>query len=319
MRLPHLSPATYRRVALVALVALAFIVVSGAAVRLTGSGLGCPDWPTCADDRVVAPLEYHAMVEFVNRTVTGLVSVAVILAVLGSLRRQPRRGDLTWLSLGLVAGVLGQIVLGGLTVLFELKPGFVMAHFLLSMVILANAVVLHDRASRADGPPVSPYGGGWVADRDLLRLGSLMVVAAGLVLFLGTIVTSSGPHGGDENAERLGFAVADVARLHGASVILFLGLTLLTLWRVRSAGAPPAALRRGEVLLAVSVGQAAIGYVQYFNGVPALMVGVHVAGAVAVWVAALRFRLALAGLAPRAGPGPVDEAGVASPKAGVKP
>jgi cytochrome c oxidase assembly protein subunit 15 len=289
MRLPVLSPAAYRRVTLVALVALAFIIVSGAAVRLTGSGLGCPDWPTCDAGRVVAPLEYHAMVEFVNRTVTGLVSVAVILAVLGSLRRQPRRRDLTWLSLGLVAGVIGQIVLGGLTVLFELKPGFVMAHFLLSMVLLANAVVLHDRAGRPDD---GGDGRAWTADRDLQGLGSLMVVGAGLVLFLGTIVTSSGPHGGDENAERLQFALPDVARFHGASVILFLVLTLVVLWRLRSANAPAAVLRRGEVVLAVSVAQAAIGYIQYFNGVPALMVGFHVAGAAAVWVVALRFRLA---------------------------
>jgi heme a synthase len=301
MRLPVLSPAAYRRLTLVALVALAFIVVSGAAVRLTGSGLGCPDWPTCADDRLVAPLEYHAMVEFVNRTVTGLVSVAVILAVLGSLRRRPRRRDLTALSLGLVAGVIGQIVLGGLTVLFELKPGFVMAHFLLSMVLLADAVALHDRAGRPDPVP-DPDPGDLpppaVADRDLRRLGSLTVAAAGLVLFLGTVVTSSGPHGGDENAERLQFALPEVARLHGVAVVLFLGLTLVTLWRLRAAGAPAGVLRRGEVVLAVSVAQAAIGYIQYFNGVPALLVGIHVAGAVAVWVAALRFRLAFAGLAP---------------------
>ncbi|MEA2826947.1 MAG: heme a synthase [Actinomycetota bacterium] len=297
MALPTLTPASYRRVTLVALVALTFIIVSGAAVRLTGSGLGCPDWPTCARNRVVAPLEYHAMVEFVNRTVTGLVSVAVILAVLGSLRRTPRRRDLTWLSVGLVAGVVGQIVLGGLTVLFELRPGFVMAHFLLSMAILADAVVLHDRAGRPDdhdepaaGPDPAP---GWVADRDLRRLGGLVVVAAGLVLFLGTVVTSSGPHGGDENAERLQFALPEVARFHGASVFLFLGLTLVTLWRLRAAPAPAAVLRRGEAVLAVSVAQAAIGYIQYFNGVPALLVGFHVAGATAVWVAALRFRLAL--------------------------
>ena len=289
---------------LVALVALAFIIVSGAAVRLTGSGLGCPDWPTCADDRVVAPLEYHAMVEFVNRTVTGLVSVAVILAVLGSLRRQPRRRDLTWLSLGLVAGVVGQIVLGGLTVLFELKPGFVMAHFLLSMVILADAVVLHDRAGRPDErpPPPSAGAGGWVADRDLRSLGSLVVAAAGLVLFLGTVVTSSGPHGGDEKAERLQFALPEVARFHGVSVFLFLGVTLVLLWRLRSARAPMGVLRRGEVVLAVSVAQAAVGYIQYFNGVPAGLVGVHVAGAAAVWVAALRFRLSLTGGSPPATP-----------------
>jgi len=300
MRLPILSPAAYRRVTLVALVALVFIVVSGAAVRLTGSGLGCPDWPTCADDRLVAPLEYHAMVEFVNRTVTGLVSVAVILAVLGSLRRQPRRRDLTWLSLGLVAGVVGQIVLGGLTVLFDLKPGFVMAHFLLSMVILADAVALHDRAGHPDddggvGSGGWPADDTWAADRDLRRLGSLAVLAAGVVLFLGTVVTSSGPHGGDETAERLQFAVPEVARFHGAAVFLFLGVTLAALWRLRSAKAPASALRRGEVVLVVSVAQAAIGYVQYFNGVPALMVGFHVAGAAAVWVATLRFRLGLGG------------------------
>ncbi|OWY59411.1 hypothetical protein B7486_74705, partial [cyanobacterium TDX16] len=105
MRLPRSSPTAYRRITLAALLALCGIVVTGAAVRLTGSGLGCSDWPTCEDDRLVAPLEYHAMVEFVNRTITGFVSVAVILAVLGSLVRVPRRRDLTWWSLGLVAGV----------------------------------------------------------------------------------------------------------------------------------------------------------------------------------------------------------------------
>ncbi len=131
--------------------------------------------------------------------------------------------------------MLGQIVLGGLTVLFELRPGFVMAHFLLSMVILADAVVLHDRAGRPDD--ARPTRSRSVADGDVRRLGSLAVVAAGLVLFLGTVVTSSGPHGGDENAERLQFALPDVARFHGASVILFLALTLVTLWRLRSAAA----------------------------------------------------------------------------------
>src|ERR671929_88312 len=117
-----ISPAGYRRITFLALVALGFIVVTGGAVRVTGSGLGCPDWPTCARGRVVAPLEYHAMIEFVNRTVTGAVSVAVALAVLGSLLRTPRRPDLTRWSLGLVAGVVAQILLGGLTVLLELTP-----------------------------------------------------------------------------------------------------------------------------------------------------------------------------------------------------
>jgi cytochrome c oxidase assembly protein subunit 15 len=285
MRVPTLSPSAYRRVTLFALVALMFIVVTGGAVRLTGSGLGCPDWPTCAENRVVAPWEYHAMVEFVNRTITGLVSVAVMLAVLGSLIRRPRRRDLTWLSLGLVGGVIGQIVLGGLTVLFELKPGFVMAHFLVSMVLIANAVVLHHRAGRPDGTTRLAVG------PDVLALGRLGVAAAALVIVLGTVVTSSGPHGGDENAERFRFLLPDVTRLHGIAVMLFLGLTLATMSRLRRAGVDPVVMRRSEVLLAVLVAQAALGYVQYFTGVPALLVAFHIAGATAVWVAVLRLHL----------------------------
>src|SRR5262249_22803241 len=138
---------------LFALVALGVIVVSGGAVRLTGSGLGCPQWPNC-DAGHLAPhgeTGYHGAIEFVNRVFTGLVSFAVIVAVLGSFIRVPRRRDLTWLSVGLVVGVLAQIVLGGLTVIYGLSPPWVMAHFLLSMVLLADAVVLHVRASRPDG------------------------------------------------------------------------------------------------------------------------------------------------------------------------
>jgi cytochrome c oxidase assembly protein subunit 15 len=291
MRLPTLTPRAYRRVTLLALCALAFIVVTGGAVRVTGSGLGCPDWPTCDESRVVAPLEYHAMVEFVNRMITGLVSVAVILAVLGSLRRVPRRRDLTLLSWGLVLGVLGQVVLGGLTVLFHLAPPLVMGHFLLSMVLIWCAVVLYERAGLPDDAAPRP-----AVDRDLARMCRLLTVAAGLVLFLGTIVTSSGPHGGDPDVERLPFALESVTRLHGISVILFLALAVVTLVSLARAGAGRVLLRRAEVLLAVIVAQAAVGYVQYFTELPALLVGIHIAGATAVWVAVLRLDLAAVGI-----------------------
>ena len=304
MSVPVLSAPAYRRITLFALIALTFIVVTGGAVRLTGSGLGCPDWPTCAKNRVVAPWEYHAMVEFVNRTITGLVSVAVMLAVLGSLLREPRRKDLLWLSVGLVAGVIGQIFLGGLTVIFELRPGFVMAHFLLSMVLIANAVVLHHRAGRPAGRTRLAVGS------DLLALGRLEVATAGLVIFLGTIVTSSGPHGGDETAERLPFLLPDVTRLHGIGVMLFLAVTLVTMWRLRKAGVDRDILRRSEVLLAVLVAQGALGYLQYFTGVPVVLVGFHIAGATAVWVAVLRLHLAfsvpVAGTGAEAGGGSVE-------------
>jgi len=291
MQPPRITPAAYRRLTLVAALLLAFIIVTGGAVRVTGSGLGCPDWPTCDNSRVVAPLEFHAMVEFVNRTITGLVSLAVILAVLGAVFRTPRRRDLTWLSVGLVAGVVAQILLGGLTVLWELKPQIVMAHFLVSLVLLANAVVLHYRAGWPDDGLVRT-----VVPRPLVGMGRLVVAAAGLAAFLGTVVTGSGPHGGDPDVERLRFDVPDVTRAHGAGVVLFLSVTLTTLWRLRKAGAPPALLRAGEVLLAVSAAQAVVGYAQYFTGVPVLLVAIHIAGAASVWAAAVRF---LAGFSTR--------------------
>ena len=286
MRVPRLSPTAFRRLTLIAAVAVGFIIVTGGAVRITGSGLGCPDWPTCENQRVVAPLEYHAMVEFVNRTITGIVSVAVIVAVLGALVRTPRRRDLTWLSLGLVAGVVAQIILGGLTVLFHLKPGFVMAHFMLSLALLADAVVLHHRAGQPDGAVPRP-----VVGDDLRTMGRLVVAAAGLAVFLGTVVTGAGPHGGDPDVERLPFAVPDVARLHGIAVILFIACTLLTVWRLQKAGAPVSLLRSGEILAAVAAAQAGVGYAQYFTGVPVVLVAIHITGAALVWAAAVWFAL----------------------------
>jgi cytochrome c oxidase assembly protein subunit 15 len=288
----RLTPRAYRRVTLLALCALAFIVVTGGAVRVTGSGLGCPDWPTCAESNVVAPLEYHAMVEFVNRTITGLVSVLVILAVLGSLVRVERRRDLTWLSWGLVMGVLGQVVLGGLTVLFDLAPPLVMGHFVVSMLLIWCAVVLHDRAGLPDDAVVREP----TVSREQALMCRLLVVAAAVVILLGTVVTSSGPHGGDERAERLPFTLHSVTRLHGAAVMLFLGMTVVTLVSLARAHVSPVVLRRAEVLLMAIVAQAAVGYVQYFTELPAVLVGVHIAGATAVWITVLRLDLAAVGI-----------------------
>ena len=300
MAVPRLSPPAYRRVALFALVALGFIVVTGAAVRLTGSGLGCTDWPTCEEGRLapVDATDFHAMVEFVNRTITGLVSVAVMLAVLGSLVRRPRRRDLTLWSLGLVAGVIGQIVLGGLTVLFDLAPPFVMGHFILSMVLLWNAVVLHHRAGLPDGGRTEP-----LVSPTLLAMSRLLVASAAIVVFTGTVVTAAGPHAGDASARRLDAAVADVARVHGTSVVILVGLTLFALRGASRERAPEAVQGALRTLLAVLVAQAGIGYVQYFTGVPAALVGAHILGAVAVWVAVVRVALVVRGTVAT----PVDE------------
>lgn len=282
MRVPHLSPLAYRRITIVAAVLLAIIIVTGGAVRLTDSGLGCPSWPNCSSGQLTAHAQSdsHQWIESLNRMFTGLVSVAVIVAVLGSLVRIPKRMDLVWLSLGLVAGVFAQAVLGGLTVLFDLKPGFVMAHFLLSIVLLTNALVLVRRAGQPDAPAAP------VVSARSITWARLLLALAGLVLITGTVVTGAGPHSGGgkrDDVSRLDLRIPDVARVHGTTVMVFLAAVLVTLWVLRRDRAPRPVQQRASLLLVVLVAQAAVGYVQYFNDIPAFLVGVHIAGATAVW------------------------------------
>jgi len=289
VRLPRLSPIAYQRIALVATVLLAIIIISGGAVRLSGSGLGCSDWPNCEPGRLTprGASDVHAMIEFLNRMFTGLVSVAVIVCVLGSLVRVPRRRDLVWLSVGLVAGVFAQAVLGGLTVLFELQPPFVMAHFLLSLVLLTNALVLYQRASEPPGRGHS------IVDHRVWLLDRLLLVVAAVVVTTGTVVTATGPHGGDRKARRFAFDLPTVARIHGISVMVFLGLVLATFWLLRRTRGPGSVQRRLGLLLVVLVVQAIIGYVQYLNDIPELLVGFHIAGATLLWSAVVWLSLGL--------------------------
>jgi cytochrome c oxidase assembly protein subunit 15 len=292
----RLSPRAYRWVTLVAAILLGLIIVTGAAVRLTGSGLGCPDWPNCTAGSLTprSSSDFHGNVEFANRVITGLVSLGVILAVLGSLIRLPRRADLVWLSVGLVVGVIAQALLGALVVEKLLDPPFVMGHFLLSAVLLGDAIVLFHRAGIPDDARSRPaFGAGPI------WLGRLLVVAVSVVLVTGTVVTGAGPHSGDAGSDaplkatRLDLAVPDVARIHGTSVMVFLGLVLVTLWVMsRQPGARRVVPRLG-ILLALVVAQAGLGYYQYFNGVPRLLVGFHVAGATAVFSAALAVLLGM--------------------------
>ncbi|HXR21781.1 MAG TPA: COX15/CtaA family protein, partial [Acidimicrobiales bacterium] len=153
------TPVFYRRSAALAVAALAVGIVSGGAVRLTGSGLGCRDWPGCTVTSIVAPLQYHAWIEFGNRLVNVFITIGVVLVAIAAVRRRPRRRDLVALSGGLVAGIFAEVVLGGETVLHSLAPPFVMAHFLLAMVLLVNAVVLHHRARQPEDVVGAPIGG----------------------------------------------------------------------------------------------------------------------------------------------------------------
>lgn len=282
------DPVLYRRISLAALVLLVAIVITGAAVRLTGSGMGCPTWPNCESGRLVARNEtdIHTLIEQGNRFFTGLVSVSVALAVLGSLWRKPRRRDLVFWSCSLVVGVVAQIVLGGITVLVHLSPPFVMAHFLVSAVLVGCATVLHHRAGEPDaGERVAT-----VTD-DLRRVIVVIVVAASTVLLTGTIVTGTGPHGGDENVERLGFAISNVARVHAVAVWILLAASVLAAWMAHRGDARPGLQRALQILILVEICQGGIGYTQYFTGVPEGLVILHILGSMVVWIAALAVAL----------------------------
>ena len=283
--LARVSPRAFLRVTQVTVVVVVLNIVTGAAVRLTDSGLGCPDWPTCSQHRLTPPLSFHPAVEFGNRLVVVVLCVAAAVALVAALRREPRRRDLVWLSAGLLGGVLAEAVLGAVVVYTKLNPYVVMTHFMVGMALLTDAVVLALRARQEERPwePVSKVS------RRERRVSQALVGLLALAVVAGTATTAAGPHAGGKGAKRLPVALADMARVHSGIVIVLVALTLVLLYLLDRTGAPASVLDRARVLLAVMVLQGAIGYTQYFSHLPALLVGVHVFGATAVWVAMLWF------------------------------
>lgn len=252
---------------------LAVIIVSGAAVRLTSSGLGCSDWPTCTEDSLTPEWTFHGWVEFGNRLFTGVVSAAVVAAVLAAYWRKPRKPRLIRLAWGLVAGVIAQIIVGAFVVELHLDPISVTVHFLLSMLLIANAVVLYRSAD-----PALPATATNKPARSAPAVGHL---ALGLtVLITGTIVTGTGPNSGDLRADRMPFDLTRVAQIHSVTVWAFIGLTVFMAVQQQ---------RRGRLsqpmqgLLVASAAQGALGYLQYFSGVPPALVQLHIVGSIVVW------------------------------------
>ena len=304
---PRLRPA-----ALAALATNVGIVLTGGVVRITGSGLGCEDWPTCDGTSVVprggAEAGWHQFIEFGNRTLTFVVLATAVWAVWAARRDAPHRRDLRALSWGLVGGVLGQAVLGGITVLTDLNPLVVAGHFLLSMVLITVAVVLVDRSGVPD--PAEPVPA-------LRWLSRVLVPVAALVLVLGTLVTATGPHAGDPGTPRLGLDIRTMAVAHADAVWALVALTVAMLVVARSLGARRTA-RAATVLLAVEVAQGGVGYLQYALGIPAWLVSLHLLGACLVWVAALRVALATSPEPVVEPVGEVDTATAAVPAADAR-
>ncbi|MGZ4615293.1 MAG: COX15/CtaA family protein [Actinomycetes bacterium] len=282
------SPAAVRRTFLGALVMNTVIVATGGAVRLTASGLGCPTVPKCTDTSMVVTREMgvHGAIEFGNRMLTFVLTAAVVAALVTAWRASRR--DLVRVAGVLFLGIVAQAVLGAVTVLTGLNPVTVMAHFLVSMGLLAVATYGFDVARGARVPAT-------VVVRPEIRLGGYLltaVVAATLVA--GTVVTGTGPHSGDKHAShRLPFDLASVTQLHADLVVLLLGLTTGLIIALRATDAPAAVVRRGTTLLVVALAQGLIGFTQYVTDLPVLLVGLHVLGAALVWIAALRLLLSM--------------------------
>ncbi len=274
-----MTPRRFRIATGTALGSLCVIVLTGALVRLTGSGLGCIDWPRCNESKFVDVSSSHTAIEQLNRLFTGVVSASVIVAVLLAHRLRPARRDLVVLAWSLVVGVLAQVVIGGIVVLTGLSPFATMAHFLVSMVLVGCAMALYRRSASDSGSAwwrVVP-GPARLPQRALLALMPTVIVT-------GTVVTATGPNAGDETAVRFGFALTTVARVHGVTVVLTLVCLVWAAWGAMQAG--DARWRESlQSVLFVAVLQAAVGWTQYFTGVPAALVAVHIAGATGLWLA----------------------------------
>ena len=285
------TPEQYVIAAYVALGALTLIVLSGAAVRLTGSGLGCPDWPRCYG-HAYPPLNTHAVIEFSNRVLTAPVSIAAGAAWLLALRRRPYRRDLTRIAALLPLGVIGQAVLGGFTVRGALDYGWVMGHFALSMLILVAAVLLVWRA-RAE-PGRSRAAPRAQADRALSYSVRGLVLLGALTIFAGTAATAAGPHAGGSPGQKInrlnfdGHATMDfVIHRHGEVALAF-GLAALAVWYLARRREAPAGVRRPLTALCVLIGlQGIVGLDQYKTHLPTELVWVHVALASLSWLATL--------------------------------
>lgn len=303
------SPAVVSRLALANAVANGAIVVTGGAVRLTGSGLGCPTWPRCTTESFVATPELagHGVIEFGNRLLTfvlAAIAIATVVAVWRSARR-----DLRPLAALTFLGIPAQALLGGVTVLTGLNPYTVAAHFLVSIVLIALATVLWLRSRE-------PGVGRPLLRRPLALLVTGIAAVTGAVLVLGTLVTGSGPHSGDVDeddvptGDRMGFDVELVSQLHADAVFLLLGLTVALLVALYATDSPGRVTRAARDLLVVQLAQGVVGYVQYFTDLPVALVLLHMLGAVLVTAFTARLVWSVHGPASEL---PVDRAAEAVP------
>lgn len=284
------TPRTVQRAALAALVMSVVIVVTGGAVRLTGSGLGCPTWPKCTDDSLTttSAMGVHGLIEFGNRMLTYVLCAAVGWAIVAARSEKPYRRSLTRLGWAQFWVVMGNAVLGGIVVLVGLNPYTVAAHFLLSSALIAVATVMWQRTREGDGSPRPLVG------KAVQQLVWALVVACVLLIAVGTIVTGAGPHAGDSSeVERIPLDWETIAKLHAVLAWIVVTLTFALWFVLRAVDAPRATLLRTRELFLILLAQGVVGYVQYFTNLPEVLVGAHMFGSTVTWIWTLRVLLSL--------------------------
>ena len=303
------SAVALRRWALAGVLASVAIIATGAAVRLSQSGLGCPDWPACTAHSIGAAgatgqTLVHRWIEFGNRLVTAAILIVAAGVSVAAWRFRPDgtgrpRRDLLLLALAQPAGIVAEAVLGGIVVLTKLDPVWVSVHFLLSMALTGLAVMLYVRAAALtrDAPPAAPPA---PVRRDLRVLSVVLAAVTAAMVAAGTVVTGTGPLAGAGGVARYHLPLAGVTQLHADIGWLLTGLTVALVAGLRLTGAPPRAMRLGWLLIGLILAQGSVGYAQYFAGLPAGLVWVHVTGAALIWVTALRLTFALHERSPAA-------------------
>ncbi len=282
--MPGVSNRTLLRpLALASLIANIGLVVTGAAVRLTSSGLGCPTWPKCTDESYTSTPEMgvHGAIEFGNRVLGIILGLIALACLVAALLDRPRRRSLVLLALAAGLGIPGQGVIGGITVLTGLNPWVVGLHFLLSMALIAVTYALWKRTAEGDRPRR------FLVPAPLPSLARVLTVVSAAVLVLGVVVTGSGPHAGDRNAKRNGLDPEAVSQAHADVVFLLIGLSVGLWFALRAVRAPSPAIKAAGILIVVELAQGLIGFVQYFTNLPVILVGAHMLGACLVWVATL--------------------------------
>jgi heme A synthase len=289
------TPTSMRRIALAGVIADTAIMSTGAAVRLSSSGLGCPDWPRCSPADIVASRNagqtlLNTWIEFSNRLLSFPLVIIAVLVFIAAWHYRPggaKRRDLFWLGLAQPVGVVAQAVIGGFLVLSKLNPALVSVHFLVSAAIVAGAVTLHVRCTEGNAPPTA------VVRRDLRLLSAALVAVTGLMLAAGTVVTGTGPLAGHADTPRYKLPLEGVTQLHADIGWLMTGLAVALVLGLRMSGAPARAVRAGLIMIASLGLQGTIGYIQYFTHLPAGLVWIHVTGSVLVWIAVLRLFFAM--------------------------